>query len=174
MFRVLTHWFTGPLVHRFTSHWFHWSILPHTDSFLSPFFQAVAAALANNDASESESESDEEDDWVSTYTKSKWIFNTVLVPDSQVHQRTDWKWTIMNLGLRRLNLIQTKYAFDRYYAQMLNQRRSDSREGAATVVQQYVRAYQGRMLARHLYTRAVRRDRRNMRSKRRVARMVSV
>ena len=154
----------------------NWSIAPHcptlshTDSFLSPFLQAVAAALANND----ESESEEEDDWVSTYTKSKWIFNTVLVPDSQVHQRTDWKWTTMNIGLRRLNLIQKKYAFDRYYAQMLKQRRSDSREGAATVVQQYVRAYQGRMLARHLYTRAVRRDRRNMRSKRRVARMVSV
>ena len=53
----------------------------------------------------------------------------------------------------------------------MHQRRADSREGAAVVVQQYTRAYQGRMLARHLYRRAVRRDRREMRSKRRVARM---
>jgi hypothetical protein len=115
--------------------------------------------------------SDDSDEWVSAYRKSKWIFTTVLVPDSNVYQREKWKWNTMNTGISCIDIIQKRYSFNKYKKQILKQRRSDSRDGAATTIQQYVRAYQGRILARALYTRAVRRDRREMRSKRRVARM---
>ena len=124
-----------------------------------------------NDESEEEIESDSDDDFVSSVQKSKWIMNTVLIPDSFVNSRIKFKYKTMKIGIDRLHYIQTRLAFATYKLQIVHQRRSDSREGAAVIIQQYTRAYQGRLLARHLYTRAVRRDRREMRSKRRVARM---
>jgi hypothetical protein len=124
-------------------------------------------AFADDDAS-----SDSDDDlFVSAAQKSRWIFNTVLVPDSSVNTRARFKYKTLRTGVLRMEHIQTKWAWHTYTRQILQQRRADSRDGAATVVQQYVRAYHGRNLARHLYRRAVRRDRREMRSRRRVARM---
>ena len=119
-----------------------------------------------------EESSDSDDDlFVSAVQKSKWILSTVLVPDSSVWKRSKYKYMTMDVGVQRMRHIQTRWAWQTYTRQIIKQRRADSRDGAATIVQQYVRAYQGRNLARHLYRRAVRRDRRKMRAGRRVARM---
>jgi hypothetical protein len=131
---------------------------------------AMLNAQNNDDDSEDE-ESEEDDDFVSSVQKSRWLFKTVLVPDSNVHSRRSWKYQSMKRGVVTLHHIQLRWAWATYTRQIRRQRRADSRDGAATIIQQYTRAYQGRMLARHLYRRAVRRDRRMMRSRRRVARM---